>query len=158
MSVSPKTNTCRLNLPAFSLIFILFTALGCGKDTQTSSAGSINTSCNPGSAAILIGDGFLVNLCGCQGPLEQPGTRYTLGSSTSLTCHLSSTQSVVFFYFTGAAAPHQILSTGSPHFVSSPIRFNEKDGLEVFPITFSNPGTYTFEDPYTRISGQFIVP
>ena len=142
-----------------SLAFFILASLSCGKNTSPGSSSSIQAQCSPDSAAFLVGDGFIVNLCGCLGAQESAGTRYTLQSAFPLTCQLKSTQSVVFFYFTGAVAPHQILSTGTPSFLSSPIRFDQKDKTEAYPITFTQgSGTYTFTDPYTQISGQLIVP
>jgi|GEM_PF-917782 hypothetical protein len=158
MSASVQISNNSLLTRTFILIWVIFNTLGCGKDSTPSASAGVNAQCNSQSASFLVADGFLVHLCGCQGAQEQPGTRYTLQSPIPLTCHLSSTQSVVFFYFTGTAAPHQILSVGTPGFISSPIRFDQKDKLEVYPVAFQNPGTYSFEDPYTRISGQFIVP
>ena len=159
MRARSKLTPLQTLLRTLSLSFFILTALNCGKNTSPGNSLSIQAQCQSDSAAFLVGDGFMVNLCGCLGAQESAGTRYTLQSALPLTCQLKSTQSVVFFYFTGAVAPHQILSTGALSFLSSPIRFDQTDKIETYPITFTQgPGTYTFTDPYTQISGQFIVP
>lgn len=146
-------------LRTLALLLSFLTATGCGKESSLTPSSSLQTQCSPDSASFLVSDGFIVNLCGCLGAQETAGTRYTLQSATPITCHLKSTQSVVFFNFTGSVAPHQILSVGTPSFLSSPIRLGQKDQPESYPITFTQgPGTYSFTDPYTQISGQLIVP
>lgn len=113
-----------------------------------------SSGCTAGSAEILVGDGYLKNLCGCA---EAAGTLAPAG--TSLTCTLSGS-ATVFFHYLGTQLQHQIAPVGTPAFVMSPV----SDPLALAPIQvhaiqLSASGTYQFQDALnSALSGQLIIP
>jgi hypothetical protein len=116
------------------------------------------TACKDGSAQILVGDGFLKAVCGCQGAGES-GKIYTV--STPLTCHLQDSNSTVFFQLWGAKQPHQFVPTSSTDsHVSTPIlNPNSLPALSSTGITFSRGGkSYDYLEIYSGYQLQFVIP
>ena len=136
-----------------------FTLNGCDKAaTRPFAINEALTSCAPGTASILVGDGFLQILCGCTLPSETSGT--TVSASGNLTCHLSTSDTKLFFYYLGTTQRHQIIPTVPGSFLPSPISDPSRDPvIRVYVVQFTTPATvYGFEDAFTRVSGQVFVP
>jgi hypothetical protein len=132
--------------------------LGCGSSNYPpGTIDAASTSCSPGMVQLQIGDGFMRILCGCSQVGEEPGT--VVMQPSSLTCHLSSSQTQVFFHFLGNTLKHQIRPVNSDAFplsgVSDPFSSVPLDSYS-FPL--SGTGTYEFEDTYQGTRGRFIVP
>lgn len=132
---------------------------GCGQSSN--SITTINpsaTNCPANSASILVGDGFLMNLCGCAGEGESNGT--TFPAPGNLTCHLSSTPSTVVFYYLGTVLKHQIVPSGTATFVASPVSDpNSAYPIRVYAVTLNQPATkYSFIDTYSGMVGQIFAP
>ncbi|MGK5084894.1 hypothetical protein WDW37_16525 [Bdellovibrionota bacterium FG-1] len=131
--------------------------LACGNNpgsvSQESPAAS-DTSCVSGQAQIAIRDGFLQNLCGCN---ESAGQLIPTQQGT-LICTVPSGVTV-FFHYLGTSLKHEIVSTGSPAFLSSPPSDPKAIlSLPTHVVQFANPGTYSFEDAFdTGLQGQIIV-
>jgi len=140
------------------LLAFVFLWLGCGSGTSVQKATSpASTACPAGTAQILIGDGFLMPTCGCIGAGES-GKVYPFPGN--LTCHLATSNTQVFFYLWGTQLPHQIVSTGSRSFLSSPVMDSKKTSqLSSFVVSFPlAASTYEFHEIYTGMIGQFFVP
>ena len=156
---------------ALSTILVLISVVcwvtfgvGCGAGQSTSPNSNAfqgfsgATGCQAGTVALLVADGFLGNLCGCTGVNEADGTIFQ--SPASLTCHVSQGANTVFFYYLGTTLRHQIVSTGSPTFVSSPIS-NPQEANRITVHAVSLPqtsATYHFIDIFSGLTGQIIVP
>lgn len=127
------------------LLFFCLTA-GCGSSVTSSS-------CGPQAAQIGVGEGYFTLLCGCK---EAAGTLFSAPSLLSCTVSSGTT---VFFHYLGGALPHQIVSTGQPSFVSSPVfRPNDAERIRVHAVQFSDSGTYSFQDLLQNgMVGQIIV-
>ena len=117
-----------------------------------------STTCIPGVAEILVGDGFLQILCGCTLPTEAAGSIFP--PPGGLTCHLPTRESVVFFYFFGAQNKHQIVPLVEGSFPSSPISDpTQESPIRAYSLQFSTPSSvYGFEDAFTGLTGQIILP
>ncbi|MDR3605994.1 MAG: hypothetical protein P4M08_01280 [Oligoflexia bacterium] len=112
------------------------------------------TSCSAGQAEILVQDGFLEDLCGCA-----EGDAVVYNQPQPLTCTISSS-TTVFFLFAGSELSHQILSVGTPFFVSSPLwdPSNSTTTNSTFAYQFMVPGTYEFKDAINpAMTGSIVV-
>ena len=141
------------------LLSLVILSSGCGGSNSTilGPVEPATTVCQSGTAQILIADGFLKPTCGCIGAGES-GTVYPVPAN--LTCHLATRTTQVFFYLWGTQLSHQIVSTGTNSFLSSPVLDSKKfNHLSSFIISFPPlGGTYEFKEVYTGMVGQFIVP
>src|SRR5262245_24519516 len=100
-----------LIIPALSL-----TLAACGENGNYLAENSqALPTCGGSTAEIAVTDGFLRDLCGCQ---EASGT--TTGPGESLTCTIRAGSNIVFQYI-ATTVTHQIISNGTPAFVSSAI-------------------------------------
>lgn len=134
------------------LTWIVLAAAGlaaCDPADQT----DVSQGCPAGSAQILVLDGALQRLCGC----AETDTSIIAPPST-LSCTVSA-GTVVFFQYLNTEAPHQIVSTGTPDFVDSPVSDpNNKPTIRVHAVRLDTPGTYEFTDALAvGVSGQVIV-
>ncbi|MFZ9594709.1 MAG: hypothetical protein ACO3A2_01375 [Bdellovibrionia bacterium] len=133
-------------------------ALGCGSPTSLLNQFNLTSApCGPQEAQVLVGDGFFKVTCGCTVPSEN---NKIYGPSEALVCHLPSSEAKVFFFTFGARLAHQVVPTGSSRFAPSPI-FMPTEGQPApsFAVSFPEGGrTYDFQDAYTGMTGQFIVP
>ncbi|MEO7162205.1 MAG: hypothetical protein ABI041_04745 [Bdellovibrionia bacterium] len=140
------------------VLLILLASLGCGSGTAVlATSDPATTACQPGSAQILVGDGFLKPTCGCIGTNESDRVYLAPGN---LICHLATSNTRVFFHLWGTQIPHQIVSIGSSSFLSSPVMdLKVTPQLSSFVVSFPSPAaTYEFREIYTGIVGRFIVP
>ncbi len=112
-----------------------------------------SSNCKPGVAQILVQDGFLQNLCGCD---QNNGVMVVPPATLNCTVPRGTT---VFFHFTGNRLRHQIIPTGTQTFVPSPqINPDSDTKLRAYAITLQDLGTYPFEDGINRsMSGQLIA-
>ncbi len=136
------------------LPFILATlSTACGNFAQLSVTPT-NSTCQANQAQILVGDGFLKNLCGCT---QTAGTQ--VGPGTSLDCTVVA-GTTVFFHYIGTRLKHQIAPTTSGSFVISPPRDPDNaNSILAHAVTFQTSGTYGFQDLYfPQLIGQIIVP
>lgn len=113
---------------------------------------NLPTRCTPNSALIGVYDGILESRCGCAEGVHQ------VGAGTTLKCTVS-VNTLIVFDFTGSLNPHQIISTGSPNFVSShayhpDLEFN----VPSHSVVLKDAGTYHFHDGFnTEMKGEIIV-
>lgn len=134
------------------VVGLAYLLAACGN--QTSEVTTADTSCPSGAAQINVTDGFLRIICGCA---EAAGTIAT--PPTTLTCTVPA-GTTVFFYYEATTLRHQIIPTGSPSFVPSPIN-DPKDirSMRSHAVKLDASGTYPFADAMnTTINGQLIVP
>ncbi len=141
-----------------SLGFAALLAPSCGSSVPlpSSSYSSADTVCSTGVAQILIWDGYSQRLCGCA---EAANTVFASGSP--LTCTVTA-GTVVHFQLVGDLRAHQIVSTGTPSFISSPV-FREKKKKKYQPLVhavkFTASGNYTYIDAFFNgVSGTISVP
>jgi hypothetical protein len=106
----------------------------------------------------MVGDGFLVSLCGCKGAGESPGTVYP--TPGGLTCHLASNSGVVLFIFSGTVLKHQIIPRDGKSFAPTPISDpSVSNSIHTFALSFPWPATtYAFQDVFSGMVGQIVVP
>ncbi len=152
-----KFNNYLKTCTATIIIALLITA--CGKELTPPAIVTLNdTRCTPNTAVILIQDGFMKTICGCQLPSEAPGTVFTIHDT--LTCHLAPGIQIVLFNYAGAYLPHKINSTGPVEFVSSPISDPKSSFLyPVHSIANLQPATtYQFRDALSGLHGEFTTP
>jgi hypothetical protein len=105
-------------------------------------------------AEIVVFDNFLQRSCGCA---EASGV---IASGSTLTCTVPSGTTVIFYYG-GVSVRHQIISTGTPSFVSSPVidPTLPQQPLRVHSVELTSSGTYGFRDAFDEsLVGQIIVP
>jgi hypothetical protein len=116
------------------------------------------TQCAPGTAHILVGDGFLRIICGCVQPGQTPGTTFT--ASDTLICNVAQPSTIVFFSFVGTVLQHQIVPTGPNQFVPTPVSDPANgEPLQVYAVNLPlSSATYNFQDSYSGLTGQIIVP
>ena len=136
------------------LLASIFAALAaCGGDEGGENDLLPTAGCSAQSAMIGVYDGLLRIFCGCA---EAAGT--VAVPPQSLTCTISSGTMMVFFY-DSPATRHQILSIGSPSFVSSPIYDPEDDSpVQTHSVVLNSTGTYSFVDAFqSNLGGQVIV-
>lgn len=135
-----------------NLLVVVFT-LSCADESNQTVSDLGATGCDNGSARIAVYDTALQSLCGCQ---EGDGAITHRGQT--FTCTISAGESVVFD-FNNSELRHQILSTGSPSFRSSPLQ-NPESGtiVRIHGVTFDVTGTYEFEDAFIpELVGQIVV-
>lgn len=128
------------------VVAVLLVLTGCGS-TDKYGAQEPVLGCGAGQAQILVQDGFLKNLCGCQ---EAAGTVAVQGQS--LTCTVSAGTQVSFNY-AGTQIRHQIISSSTPEgFPASGL------GVPSHVVRFSSIGTFPFRDQFnTLLAGQIVV-
>jgi hypothetical protein len=138
----------RFSQQTLYFLFVLAALTGCGKDDTTSLASKNSKnieSCQTGTAKILVQDGFMKIICGCE---EAPGT--VVAQPNSLTCSLSRT-TVLFFDYSGTSLPHQIYSSEGAFAPSNP-------DVKVHPVTMNVSGTFAFSDRYnSNLLGKIVV-
>jgi hypothetical protein len=153
----------KLQYPLFTACILSFTmamsmtACDAVSPDSLPAFGEEDTSCKPGVAQILVGDGYLQNICGCTGP-DETLTLYPAGQT--LQCHVPTSDSYVFFNFLTAHGRHQIIATGNALFAPTPlIDFSVPNAIRVFPVNFPQASTsYFFEDAIGGMQGEIIVP
>lgn len=139
---------------------------GCGDnrtpDGLTLPISASATACLPGTAEILVGDGFLQNLCGCVGPGEDPSNIFAVPNS--LTCHLAAGTTsagtiVVTFNFFGTVYWHQIISVGPNNFGATPLfEPGNSAHMRVFGVVLQPATPYSFQDVISGMTGSIFVP
>jgi plastocyanin len=152
----------RLNIEvtaaAFSLATI-FCLSGCEGDTDQNNqtlAPSATTCVGMAQAQVLVQDGYFEDMCGCA---ESAGGTVSFFQPAPVTCTVP-VGTTIYFVYAGSVRSHQIISSGSPTFVSSPL-WDPPDGLTTTPIfafLFSASGTYTFLDAMDpAMTGSIVV-
>jgi len=137
-------------------------AAGCGNassqpSTQAMTLSPESTACSSDTAQILVGDSFLQTLCGCTGVGESAGTVFEVGST--LTCHLASPSTTVFFTFVAVGLRHQIIPLQEGTFTESAIFDPQNPTYRSFAVLFAESGTYGFGDRFVAsVTGNIIVP
>lgn len=142
----------------FNRLFFIFSILSltaCGPQTSGLEITRLSQVCDAGTAQIAIFDGFQKRICGCA---EADNT--IIGPEVTLTCSVA-TGTTVFFHFVGTTQPHQIQSSGSPAFLSSPVSsslISKTTKAFSYGVKLDTAGTYSFVDTYSAAtSGQIIV-
>jgi plastocyanin len=103
----------------------------------------------------MVGEGFLLRLCGCA---EASGTFST--PAVDLDCTVASGTQVAFHYL-GTQIKHQLVPNGGassffPSAVSDP---ELESPIRVHVVTFSSSGTYSYMDAFNQsMVGRIIVP
>lgn len=139
------------------LIFTLISAAlaGCGtqSDTTSASISGGSTPCGSGVANIIVTDGFMRRLCGCDETSTDPAI-----PPATLTCTVPSGTSV-FFQYVGQSLKHQVQSTGALTFSPSAIYDPSSAGtFRTHAVVLTTTGTYSFQDLFDRaLQGQIIV-
>jgi hypothetical protein len=132
---------------------LLFLAAACD-DEQHSVYGStgFGGECATNQVQIAVNDGFIQNLCGCSEPAA------TIFPPATLTCTVDA-GTVVYFWYLGTTLRHQIHSSASPTFPTSPVSDpNNSNPIKVHVVTLNTAGTYDFEDIFEpSLSGSIIV-
>ncbi|OFZ19983.1 MAG: hypothetical protein A2X94_11500 [Bdellovibrionales bacterium GWB1_55_8] len=132
-----------------SLLFVGLLS-GCGNSENNLPEA---TPCQDRVAIVLVAHSFVQGLCGC----EEAGAPVTSGTFTCTIEH----GSAVIFHLQGSSRSHQILSTGTPGFVSTPLLGSagpEDDRKKSHTTIFAEPGTYEFIDAFLPgISGKIVV-
>jgi hypothetical protein len=133
----------------FFVVGALVSVQSCGTSSRLSDEGG----CGDNTALIGVFDGFLQLMCGCD---EADGTRNS--PPQKLSCTVKKGSHVLFQYM-DVRQDHQIKSTGSPSFLSSPLVGPEElESQGVHSVTFSTLGTYDFEDAVDQgAQGRIIV-
>jgi len=136
----------------------LFGVLGCGGSAPGSGTaakvdGAPATGCDTDAAQISVGSAALTIDCGCD---EAAGTQAV--KPNALTCTVANGTTVVFNY-AEHTLPRQILSKGTPSFVSSPPSDpSEDEPLQAHAVKFEQIGTYQYEDGFdSTLHGKIIV-
>ena len=135
------------------LAFLLLALTGCAQQSNQVGNPTSAPSCGAHTAVIRVQDGFLEILCGCT---EAAGTVSAAGSP--LTCTLSSGDNVIFDY-RGSRNAHQIVSSGTPSFPSSPAKVRGSAmRIHTHGFSLDTAGTYSFSDNFDQqLTGQLIV-
>lgn len=143
----------RLASQQLGILLVFGLMPGCGSSVTSSVQSASTAGCSEQAAQIGVGDGYLTPLCGCK---EVAGTVFF--ASSLLTCTVSR-GTTVFFQYLGTNLPHQIISTGQPSFMSSPIsRPNDPARIRVHAAYFTESGTYSFQDQMQNgVIGQVVV-
>jgi hypothetical protein len=143
-----------------SLLIAAFALTGCPQENPViANPGSSSTSCGANQAQILVGEAYVEDICGCA-----EGNAVVQTSGQALNCTVSANTQIAFSYL-NTVNDHQIISTGSPNFPSSPtfgpssVGFGPDPGTPlVWAVTLSDPGTYTYTDAYyPNVLGAIIV-
>jgi hypothetical protein len=109
------------------------------------------TSCQAGQAQILVGDGYLQNLCGCQ---ETPGI---VNPPAVFQCTVPVNTSVLILFLANVT-DHELVPQAGSSFVPSPIS-NPNDDLPSrgYAQSFSTAGTYGFVDAFNAsVTGKIV--
>lgn len=133
--------------------------VGVDANSLSQSSSPNATQCSSESVVIQVGDGFLMILCGCTRSDENPGKVFS-APDDHLTCHTAQSKAVVFFNFTGAVLPKKIAFSESTGIGASWV-FNPSDASspKVYSVTLTQPSvTYDFQEVYSNMTGQIIVP
>lgn len=130
-----------------ALLFSLILA-GCGNSSVPGTPPA-SIECSTEAAVLTIGDGYLQAHCGCdENTAGGPNEVITKVAGESLTCSIGTGDAVVFQYLSPLRR-HQIVSTGSPSFVSSPLSDPEADSpIRVHSARFDQTGSYGFQDAF----------
>ncbi|MCM2324740.1 MAG: hypothetical protein NDJ90_15885 [Oligoflexia bacterium] len=141
---------CRL-ISHSALALLVLAVVACGTDREE--APSSTPGCAPGTASILVSDGYLRNLCGCN---EAPGT--SAAWPDTLTCTLPA-GTHVFFRYASVSRSQQIGSVGTPAFATSPLSDPQKElPYRVHAVVFDTAGTYEFRDLLdSSVAGRIVV-
>jgi plastocyanin len=104
-------------------------------------ASSATTCTGQPQAEVLVQDGYFEDMCGCA------EGNVTFLQPAPMTCTVA-VGTTVFFVYEGSVRSHQIMSSGSPSFVSSPLWDPPNGNTTVphFAYLFSVSGTYAFFD------------
>jgi hypothetical protein len=133
-------------------ILMLGALSGCSEDVidQSATFDSATTTCQPGSAEILVGDGYLKSVCGCSGSPE------TVTPPASLTCSVP-VNTTLFFLYAGTRLTHQIVPTVQDSLPASGVS-SVKSLIHSHTVIFAAPGTYGFYDNFnSAMVGQIVV-
>jgi hypothetical protein len=124
---------------------------GCGGDISTYN--DVDTGCSSGAALIGVYNGLLKGLCGCG---EKALTEGKAGQKLPCTVKSGST---VIFQFEDTSNRHQIISEGTPGFVSSPIYDPMASNIvNSHGVLLNQTGTYHYKDAFdSNLQGQIIV-
>ncbi len=153
-------NTGRPALSRFPLMLGIGLALAaCGQSPTRPDLTTESTRCPAGAAQVIVGDGYLNARCGCA-----EGDNVSTYAPNPFTCTVTAGTTVHFSYVE-AMLYHQIVSTGSPGFVSSSrsrSRYYEGDlggpGVLFHAVTLDAAGSYAFSDAFSPgLGGQIVV-
>jgi hypothetical protein len=143
------------------LILVLFAtavlSTSCGNPSPQNASvlvGGADTGCLAGQATIGLFDASLRSFCGC----AEGDQTLSASANGTLACTVP-VGTTVFFQSVATVLPHQVFSTGTPGFVSSPILRPRKPHIEKFHgYQFTQPGTYTYRDSFTPgLNGVIVV-
>jgi plastocyanin len=143
-------------VPFLTLLGLVLAVSACEGDNNpdTETLDPSSTSCGSLVAQILVQDGYFKDLCGCA---EGQGTTFVQPSPMTCTVAVNTT---IFFLYTGSELSHQIISTGTPSFPSSPLwdPVSRQTTNPVFGYQFQTAGTYTLTDALDgSMTGRLIV-
>ena len=145
--------TARIALSTFTLLLLL---AACGDTLPPAGGGgqAVQSGCGAGSALIVLGDGYIENLCGCA---EEAGTRVV--APDTFTCTVE-TGTVVIFDATATDLEHQVHFTVTPApAAGSPILGGRSaTGTVRHAVAVDLAGTYEFSDLFQNgIPGRIVV-
>lgn len=138
---------------AFTLLGFAAAFLNGCEENSINKVTLAQTACVSLQAQITIADGYFRALCGC----DENSTAYIVSGQT-LTCTVPA-GTTVFFNYAGTQFRHQVTSTGTPGFGTSPMS-DPTDSLSAksFATKIDTTGTYLFSDPFNpEISGTIVV-
>lgn len=141
----------RLLIP-FCLLALASMFVACAAPSEDPLARG-QTTCGAGTAIIALYDGSLQRLCGCG-----EGRSAVTVAGTNLVCTVP-LNTAVTFYFMGTRQPHQIMSTGSPTFVSSPYADpSSSSPITTHAVKLTAAGSYNYHDvSEPALTGTIVV-
>lgn len=146
-----------------SILLCTFLLCSCGNNNSVPDYGvdyGVNDNSTPAScvtakiAQIVVLDGFLQNICGCQ---ETPKVT---AAGSSFVCTVPA-GTVVYFQYSGTVLAHQLISNGTPSFPSSPL--SDPGDLKhplvrSHAVVMNSSGSYNFSDAFNgALSGVIVV-
>jgi len=135
------------------LLALLLASCGLEPSPAIPEVTNANSSCPANAAQIEVSDGFLRSRCGCAEAITDP-----VPPPATLTCTVTKDSTVTFLYV-GTETTHQIVSTDTPAFASSPLSDpSDISTIRVHAINLSIVGTYKFTDSQnSALSGSIVV-
>ncbi len=129
-------------------------SMSCGQWQSESALAQLDpasTQCVEGQSMIAVRDGLLQALCGCEG-VDSSVTADELICRVPLGTQLH-------FILIATQTDHQLMSVGSPTFISSPVySYRAEFPIRTHVVQFSQTGDYRFEDAFDpRVRGRIEV-
>jgi len=136
----------------FISVFFIAATFACGQSTPVKTIEPATTACQAKQAQILVGDGYLQNLCGCQ---EAAGITAAPGV---FQCSVPVGTTITFLFLINKTT-HELIPQSGSSFNPGPIS-NPADELPVraFGQSFSAAGSFLFADAFnSNVTGKIIV-